>query len=93
MNRTRSRRLPWMLFALLLLPAAWACEVPQSGPPAAAGSASEAERTRKIEEKAAEIRRHEEEIRNMTGSDQEKIDAVNRLDKERQELADMQNAK
>jgi hypothetical protein len=39
-----------------------------------------------MEEKAAEIERRAEEIRTMEGTDQEKIDAANELEKERQEL-------
>jgi hypothetical protein len=49
-------------------------------------STIEADRTREMEEKAAEIERKAEEIRNMDGTEQEKIDAVNELEKERQEL-------
>ena len=60
---------------------------------AGASSASEAERTRKIEAKAAEIERRAAEIQNMTGTDQEKMDAVNELDKARRELQEMQDAK
>lgn len=56
----------------------------------AAESASEADRTRRMEEKAAEIQHMEEEIRAMEGSDQDKIDAVNRLDEARRELAAME---
>lgn len=49
-------------------------------------SMSEADRTRAMEEKAAEIERKAEEIRNMQGTEQEKIDAMNELERERQEL-------
>ena len=49
-------------------------------------SSSEADRTRAMEEKAAEIDRKAEEIRNMQGTEQEKMDAVNELERERQEL-------
>jgi hypothetical protein len=74
----------------LLLPVAWSCDLPHSG--SSSGSSSEqAERTRKMEEKAADIERHAEEIRNMQGSDQEKIDAMNRLEEERRELNEMQS--
>jgi hypothetical protein len=100
MRRTRVRRpLPWLpLTLLLLLPAVWGCDkLPGSsgasgstGASAAAGSAGEAERTRAMEEKAAEIERMAEEIRTMEGSEQEKIDAVNRLDEARRELERMQ---
>jgi len=88
----RKRRLCWpLLLILCVLPVAWSCDLHQSAPaPSQAGSASEAEKTRKIQEKAAEIDRHAEEIRNMQGSEQEKIDAMNRLDQERRELNEMQ---
>ena len=49
-------------------------------------SSSEADRTRAMEEKAAELDRRAEEIRTMDGTEQEKIDAVNELERERQEL-------
>jgi hypothetical protein len=55
-------------------------------------SSSESEKTRKIEEKAAEIQRHEEDLKNMTGTDQEKIDAANKIDQERRELQEMQES-
>lgn len=40
-----------------------------------------------------QIERHAEEIRNMQGTEQEKIDAMNRLDEERRELNEMQGAR
>jgi len=89
----RERRLRWSLplILCLVLALAWSCNLPSSGPSSSqAGSSSEAEKTRKIEEKAAEIDRHAEELRNMQGSEQEKIDAMNRLDQERKELNEMQ---
>lgn len=96
MSESRKPRAPWLvLLSLLLLSALGACEMPSTGTPSTAGattSSSEAEKTRKMEEKAAEIRRKEEEIRNMQGTEQEKIDAVNALEKERQELIEMQNS-
>jgi hypothetical protein len=68
---------------------------PSPGPEAPAGDAGatleEADRTRRMEEKAAEIRRMEEEIRTMEGTEDEKIDAVNRLDAARRELMEMQD--
>jgi hypothetical protein len=66
--------------------------MPQSGSSStqSGSSTAEAERTRKMEEKAAEIERHAEELRNMQGTEQEKIDAMNRLDQERRELNEMQ---
>ena len=93
-NRVR-RPLPWsgvFLLTLLLAPA-WGCQLPSGSSGAASESTSssdEAERTRRMEEKAAEIERRAEEIRTMEGSDQEKIDAVNRLEQDRRELERMQ---
>lgn len=81
------------LLALLLSLMTWGCNLPQGGTSSSASdssTSSEAERTRKMEEKAAEIERHAEEIRNMQGTEQEKIDAMNRLDEERRELNEMQ---
>lgn len=95
MRRNRLRRpLPLCTLALLalLLPLAWACQPSGSAAAPEAGAASttaEADRTRAMEEKAAEIERKAEEIRNMTGTEQEKIDAVNALDEERRELQRM----
>ena len=92
-NRVR-RPLLWLLPCLLvlLLPAFWGCKMPSASTPSgsSASAVDEAERTRKMEAKAAEIERKAEEIRNMEGSEQEKLDAVNRLDAERRELAKMQ---
>jgi hypothetical protein len=98
-SRVRRPRRPssWFVLSLLVLLAAfsWACQVPSSTPSsgsASSGSASEAERTRKIEEKAAEIDRKAAEIQTMQGTEQEKIDAVNDLEKERRELQEMQES-
>lgn len=93
MQGSRMRRLlPWLVLSLLLLSLAVAgCQMPSSQP--AGGTASteaEADKTRRMEEKAAEIARKEEEIRNMQGTEQEKMDAMNELDRMRRELADMQ---
>ena len=84
------------LLAVLLLPLCWACDKPSSAPAASSGSSSsasesEAERTRKIQEKSAEIERKAAEIQNMQGTEQQKIDAVNELDKMRRELQEMQD--
>jgi hypothetical protein len=98
MQGSRVRRpLPWLLLSVLtlLLPFATGCQKPAGTPAADAGAASstsEAERTRKIEEKAAEIERKAAEIQTMQGTEQEKIDAVNALDKERRELQEMQES-
>jgi hypothetical protein len=47
---------------------------------------SEAERTRAMEAKARELDQKAAQIQNMQGTEQEKIDAVNKLEQERQEL-------
>ena len=86
----------WLLLSLLalLLPLAWGCDMARSTPAAGGTSSSEqAEKTRKMEEKAAEIDRHSEEVRNMEGTDQEKIDAMNSVDQERRELTEMDQGK
>jgi hypothetical protein len=90
--RDRPVRWPLLLILGLLLPVTWSCNLPQSGPSSSqtGSSTNEAEKTRKMEEKAAEIERHAEEIRNMQGTEQEKIDAMKRLDEERRELNEMQ---
>jgi hypothetical protein len=54
-----------------------------------AGAQSQAERTRAMEEKAREIDKKAAEIQNMQGTEQEKIDAVNKLEQERQDLNKM----
>jgi TolA-binding protein len=93
----RVRRLPsWSILFLLalLLPVGWGCDMHHSSSSSGSASTSssdEAERTRKMEEKAAEIRQKEEEIRNMQGTDEEKAEAVNKLDQERRELQEMQD--
>jgi hypothetical protein len=93
---------PWLILSLLfllLLPLCAACQGKAGTPPAASsGSAassseSESERTRKIQEKAADIERKAAEIQTMQGTEQEKTDAVNALDKERRELTEMQEGK
>ena len=87
----------WLLLSLLalLLPLAWGCDMHHSAPAASGTSSSveQAQKTRKMEEKAAEIVRHAEEVRNMEGTDQEKIDAMNSLDQERRELTEMDQGK
>jgi basic membrane lipoprotein Med (substrate-binding protein (PBP1-ABC) superfamily) len=50
---------------------------------------SEAERTKAMEAKARELDKKAAEIQNMQGTEQEKIDAVNKLEQERQELHGM----
>jgi TolA-binding protein len=91
-----SKRL-WLVLSLIVLAG---CEMPASTTSsgteeegtASSSSESESERTRRIEEKAASIARREEEIRNMQGTEQEKIDAVNELERERRELMEMQES-
>ena len=96
MQGSRVRRpLSWLILTLLalLLPLSSGCKA-HSKPSAAessSGSSNEAERTRKMEDKAAEIDRKAEEIRNMQGTDEEKAEAVNKLDQERRELNEMQD--
>lgn len=53
----------------------------------ASSSTREADRTRELEAKKAELDKREESIRNMVGSDQEKIDAANQLQRDRDALA------
>jgi hypothetical protein len=86
-GRGARRPLSWLVLSLLalLLPLAWGCDRISSGSSAGSGSAREAEKTHDMEQKAAEIDRKAEEVRNMDGTEQEKIDAMNSLDKERQE--------
>jgi TolA-binding protein len=86
--------IPMLLLCLILVLALWACPQPSSMQPTAGSTATstgEAEKTRKMEEKAAEIRRMEEDLRNMQGTDQEKIDAANKIDEARRELTEMQD--
>jgi TolA-binding protein len=95
MDKRRTRHWSWLALFLSLTAVSSGCEMPQSGgstETAAAPSSDEAERTRKMEEKAAEIERHAQEIQNMTGTEQEKIDAVNKLDQERRELQELQDS-
>jgi predicted small lipoprotein YifL len=82
--------------AVFLLVALTGCQ--QHSPdatPAAAGASSsatsatsEAERTHEMEKKAADLDKRAEDLKTMTGTDQEKIDAANQIDKERRELAE-----
>ena len=92
-----SKRL-WLVLSLIVLSTTLGCQMPSSTKgsateeegTAASSSSSEGERTRRIEEKAAGIARREEEIRNMQGTDQEKIDAMSRIEQARRELLEMQ---
>ena len=91
MRGSRVRHL-WPVLSLCLLAAG--CNMPSSSPsPSSAGSSAEAEKTKQMEDKAAEYQRHAEEVRNMEGTEQEKIDAMNSLDQERRELNEMSESK
>ena len=89
------RTLSWLVLSLFVLLLPLACKA-HSKPAGDSSSGSNpavenAELTRKMEEKAADIRSKEEEIRNMQGTDEEKAEAVKKLDAERQELIEMQD--
>ena len=94
-----SKRL-WLVLSLIVVSTALGCKMPASTSSSAteeegtstSSSESQAERTRRIEEKAAEIARMEEDLRNMQGTDQEKIDAMNRIEQARRELMEMQES-
>lgn len=94
MDKRRMRHWSWLALFVFLVTVSSGCEMPQSGGASgtAAPSSDEAERTRKMEEKAAEIERLAEEIQTMTGTEQEKIDAVNRLEEKRRELQELQDS-
>ena len=95
MDKQRTRYAPWLALFLILVTVSVGCEIPQgkgTTSKATTSSESEAARTRKIEEKAAEIERHAQEIQNMTGTEQEKIDAVNKLEQERREFQELEES-
>jgi membrane-bound lytic murein transglycosylase len=82
-----------LLSAALLLATLAGCQQhPQAAAPAAAATSSsatsEAERTHEMEQKAADLDKRAEDLKTMNGTDQEKIDAANQIDKERRELAE-----
>src|SRR6185295_283195 len=91
-SHRRRSSLPFLCLLGLLLATAWSCDMPHSSSTSSqsGSSTAEAERTRKMEERAAEIERHAEEILNMQGTEQEKMDDMNRLEEERRELNEMQ---
>jgi hypothetical protein len=94
MQGRRARRpLSWLVLSLLalLLPVAWGCDKLSGGSSSGGGSAKEAEKTHEMEEKAKEIDRKAEEVRNMDGTEQEKIDAANSVDQERREAQESGN--
>lgn len=99
MQLTAARRpLPFISLLVVMLPAVTAlggCRHHQAAaPPAQAADDgapgatrwSEAERTKAMEEKARQLDQKAAEIQSMQGTEQEKIDAVNKLEQERQEL-------
>lgn len=77
-----------LLFLAFLLAGAFACDRTNAGPPVTPqGSGStEAARTREMDQKAADMQRHADELQNMQGSEQDKIDAYNKLQQEQQDL-------
>jgi hypothetical protein len=94
MQGRRARRpLSWLVLSLLvlLLPLAWGCDKLSGGSSVGSGSTKEAEKTHQMEEKAKELDRKAEEVRNMDGTEQEKIDAMNSLDQERREAQESGN--
>jgi hypothetical protein len=96
MNLRRS--FPFLMLTLLLV-GAGACEQVSShfskkhgskaGSSEGGSYSAEAERTREMEEKAEDINRQAEDLRNMEGSDQDKIDAYNKMQESQQELNSM----
>jgi hypothetical protein len=54
----------------------------------AASSTPRTQRPPPREKKAADLDKRAEDLKTMTGTDQEKIDAANQIDKERRELAE-----
>lgn len=87
-------QLSWLVLSLvLLLPLACKAHGKPTGESGSGSNPSieEADRTRKMEEMAADIRSKEEEIRNMQGTDEEKAEAVKKLDDERRELTELQD--
>lgn len=98
MDERRTRHWSWLALFLSLVAVSWGCDMPKSGGTSGTASttstsSAEAERTRKIEEKAAEIERMSADIQNMTGTEQEKIDAVNKLEQKRRELQELQDGR
>lgn len=90
------RPLPFFLLTLLLA-GSWSCDHLKShfvkndsrktaSPQQDSSSYSEADRTREMEQKADDINRQAEDLKNMEGSDQDKIDAYNKLQQSQQDL-------
>lgn len=96
MQGSRMRRLlSWQVSGLALsLLLCWGCKAldqPPTSNSGSSGSATEAEKTHEMEAKAAEIDRKSEEVRNMEGTEQEKIDAMNSVDQSRREVTEQGN--
>ncbi|MDP9121945.1 MAG: hypothetical protein M3O15_11380 [Acidobacteriota bacterium] len=99
MSNRRTRRPLLYLWTLLVVATASlaACHRHQPASPAAGvsstsgssttGTTSQAQRTRDMEDKAKEMNRQAGDIQNMQGTEQEKIDAVNKLEQQRQDLS------
>ena len=88
-----TRPLPWLAALTLLAGAALvACQHSssevQGGGASSSASAppSEAQRTQEMEKKAKDIDQQARDIQSMQGTEQEKIDAVNKLEQQRQDL-------
>jgi TolA-binding protein len=91
-----TRPLPWLAALALLAGAALAaCQHSSSQAPGGAGGSasssastppSEAQRTQEMEKKAKDINQQARDIQSMQGTEQEKIDAVNKLEQQRQDL-------
>jgi hypothetical protein len=92
-GRRARRPLSWLVLSLLalLLPVASGCDKLSGRSSTGSGSAKEAEKTHEMEQKAAEIDRKSEAVRNMDGTEQEKIDAATSLDQERREAQESGN--
>lgn len=93
-------RRPLSLFLLaLLLVGTGACDhvknhfskdTAKKDSPAAEGSGyTESARTSEMEDKAADIDRQAQDLQTMEGSDQDKIDAYNKMQQDQQELNSM----
>ena len=73
MDKSRTRHGSWLALFLLLAPLVSGCEIPQTGSvsgTASTSSSAEAERTKKIEAKAAEIERMAQDIQNKNCTEQ-----------------------
>jgi hypothetical protein len=88
----RRRRVPALaVMAALAAGTLTGCQDHASfAPTGAAGNAStsssEAQRTQEMEKKAKDIEQQARDLQNMQGTEQEKIDAANKIEQQRQEL-------